>query len=319
MIRLMPIILLWFVAPLELLADATQLSGGVDGRYLSQQPLWGAVAGEDGLNLRGSFLNIRQVISDDKGDRYILVAQLDANDNLDELEAYQVYGQLKGSLGGVNLRLGRYILPFGLLSYLDTERQLIQTNESVALGIKLDTGVQLFGFVDDVNYALSVSQGVNKSRGTLDDPDSNKLWLARLGLQQEESRWGLSYLHGQVATDNTDFFRQSNSHKQRLAMDAELDFFPWLLRLQLDTGKDDGRSVSGAVLLADYDLAAKWSLNSKLSVWKDTDELNEVSLGLTYSLPQNFIFRLAQSWQQLNNIDDSIFSLQLYWDFSHAL
>lgn len=313
MIRSIFIISLFFAPQKQVEADVTQISAGLDVRGLTKNPLWGA--GEEGLNLHGAFVNLRQVISDEKGDRYIFVAQLDANNNLNEIEAYQVYAQLKGSLGGANLRAGHYILPFGLLAYLDTERQLLQTQESVALGIKLDTGLQVFGFVGALDYALSISQGTGK----LTDQDSNKLLVARIGIQQEENSWGLSYLDGRVDSDEDSFYPQGNSDKQRLAIDAELDLLPWMLRIELDTGKDDGRSVSGAILLADYDVNARLSFNSKLSYWDSTDEFQEMAIGFSYSLPRNFVFRLAESWQQINDVDDAIFSIQLYWDFSHAL
>jgi hypothetical protein len=313
MLRLIIIIVFFLAHHTQVQADATQISAGLDGRAQSMDSLWGT--GEKSLNLHGAFINLRHVISDAKGDRYIFVAQLDADDNMGELEAYQVYAQLKGSLGGANLRVGRYILPFGLLANLDTERQLLQTQESIALGIKLDTGIQVFGFAGALDYALSVSQG----SGTLDDQDSNKLLVARIGIQQEENSWGISYLDGRINTDNSDFFQQGNSDKQRLAIDAELDLLPWMLRIQFDTGKDDGRSVSGATLLADYDVNARLSFNSKISYWDSVDEFEEMAIGLSYQLPNNFVFRLAETWQQLNDVDDTIFSLQLYWDFSHAL
>lgn len=313
MIWMIFVSLFFLVIPAQVKADATQISGGLDGRALSEAPLWGV--GEETLNLHGAFVNLRHVISDEKGDRYIFVAQMDANDNLSEFEAYQVYAQLKGSLGGANLRVGRYILPFGLLAYLDTERQLIQTQESIALGIKLDTGIQVSGFAGALDYALSVSQGT----GTLDDQDNNKLLVARIGVQQEENRWGLSYLDGRVNSDEDIFYPQGNSDKQRLAIDAELDLLPWMLRIQLEAGKDDGRSVSGATLLADYDVNARLSFNSKISYWDSTDEFQEMVIGLSYLLPNNFVFRLAETWQQINDIDDTIFAVQLYWDFSHAL
>jgi len=313
MLRLIIIIVFFLAQHTQVRADATQISAGLDGRALSMNPLWGA--GEEDLNLHGAFVNLRHVISDAKGDRYIFVAQMDADDNMNEFEAYQVYAQLKGSLGGASLRVGRYILPFGLLANLDTERQLIQTQESIALGIKLDTGVQGFGFAGALDYALSVSQGTS----SFDDQNSNKLLVARIGIQQEENRWGLSYLDGRVDSDEDIFYPQGNSDKQRLAIDAELDLLPWMLRIQLDAGKDDGRSVSGATLLADYDVNARLSFNSKISYWDSIDEFEEIALGLSYQLPNNFVFRLAQTWQQLNDVDETIFSLQLYWDFSHAL
>lgn len=294
-------------------ADATQISGGLDGRATSKDPLWGA--GEEGIKLHGAFLNLRHVISDDSGDRYILVGQVDANDNFEELEAYQVYAQVKGPLGRINLRAGRYILPFGLLANLDTERQLIQSLEPLSLGIKLDTGVQVFGFSGPFDYAVSVSQGT----GELDDPDNNKLLVARLGMQGEEGRWGLSYLDGQVVVDDDDFLQQGRFDRQRLAVDGEFDFVPWLLRGELIAGKDDGRSVYGGILLADYDFNARLSLNTKLAWWNSADDARELALGVTYRLPRNFMLRVADTYQRLNGAGEHSLALQLYWEFSHAL
>jgi len=294
-------------------ADATQISGGLDGRALSQDPLWGA--GEEGVRLHGAFLNLRHVISDDSGDRYILVGQVDANDNFEELEAYQVYGQVKGPLGRINLRAGHYILPFGLLANLDTERQLIHTQEAVSLGIKLDTGLQVFGFTGPFDYAVSVSQGTGK----LDDPDNNKLLVARVGMQGEDRRWGLSYLDGQVVTDSSNFLQQGSFDRQRFAMDAEFDFVPWQLRGELVTGNDDGQSVNGGTLLADYDVNARLSLNTKLAWWNSSVDTREVALGFSYRLPKNVILRAADTYQRLNGAGEHILALQLYWEFSHAL
>jgi len=313
MLRVIFYTLFFLILHSQAQADATQISGGLDGRALSQDPLWGA--GEEDIRLHGAFANLRHVISDKSGDRYILVGQVDANNNLDELEAYQVYGQVKGPLGRINLRTGRYILPFGLLANLDTERQLIQTQEAVTLGIKLDTGVQVFGFTGPFDYAVSVSQGT----GELDDQDSNKLLVARLGMQNEDWRWGLSYMGGQVVTDDDVFLQQGSFDRQRLALDMEVDWVPWLLRGELIAGEDDGRSVYGATLMTDYDINAKLSINTVLAGWNSTNDSREVALGLTYRLPKNFILRVADTWQRLNGAGEHSLALQFYWEFSHAL
>ena len=304
---------LFLVANAPAQADATQISGGLDGRAMSQDPLWGA--GKKALKLHGAFVNLRHVISDESGDRYILVGQMDANNNLEELEAYQVYAQVKGPLGRINLRAGRYILPFGLLANLDTERQLIQTQEAVTLGIKLDTGVQVFGYTGPFDYAASVSQGT----GELDDQDSNKLLVARLGMQNEDWRWGLSYMDGQVVTDDDVFLKQGSFDRQRLALDMEVDWVPWLLRGELIAGEDDGRSVYGATLMADYDISAKLSINTVLAGWNGQDDTLEMAAGLSYRQPSGLTLRAADTYQRLNGSGEHILALQLYWEFSHAL
>lgn len=294
-------------------ADVTQISGGLDTRALSQDPIWGV--GEEGLNLKGAFLNLRQVISDDSGDRYILVAQGDANNNLEELEAYQVYAQVKGPLGRINLRVGRYILPVGLLANLDTERELIQTQETAMLGIKLDTGVQVFGFAGPFDYAVSVSQGT----GEIDDPDSNKLAVGRLSLQRQDSLWGLSYMDGQVVTDGDYYIRQGAVDRQRWVFDFEVDYVPWLLRGELMTGKDDRVSITGATLMVDYAINAKLSINTLVAGWQGEDDTLEMAAGLTYRLSNTLILRAADTYQRLNGVSENVVMLQLSWEFLHAL
>lgn len=293
-------------------ADVTQVSGGLDGRALSHELRWNG--GEEGARLHGAFLNLRHVISDAGGDRYILVGQLDADNNFTELGPYQVYGQVKGPLGRINLRAGRYILPFGLLANLDTERQLIQSLEPLSLGIKLDTGAQVFGFAGPLDYAASVSQGATD--------DANTLAVARVGRQGADGRWGVSYLDGRIDADHEEFLQQGVYDRRRLAVDAEIDLAPWLLRAELITGRDDGDAVHGGVLLADYDLNARLSLNSKLAGWNTADadrgNAREFALGVTYQLPHNVSVRAADIFQQRGDSDRHVFALQLYWDFSHG-
>lgn len=293
-------------------ADVTQVSGGLDGRALSHALRWNG--GEEGTRLHGAFLNLRHVISDAGGDRYILVGQLDADNNFAELEPYQVYAQVKGPLGRINLRAGRYILPFGLLANLDTERQLIQSLEPLSLGIKLDTGAQVFGFTGPIDYAVSLSQGA--------EDDDNTLAVARVGTQGTDSRWGMSYLDGRIEADDEEFLQQGIYDRQRLAVDAEIDLAPWLLRGELITGRDDGDAVHGGILLADYDLNARLSLNTKCAWWNtadaDTGNAREFALGVTYQLPRNVTVRAANLYQRLSDTDRHVVALQLYWEFSHG-
>lgn len=293
-------------------ADVTQVSGGLDGRALSQDLRWGA--GEEGTRLHGAFINLRHVISDAGGDRYILVGQLDADDNLSTFEPYQAYAQLKGPLGRINLRAGRYILPFGLLANLDTERQLLQTLEPLDLGIKLDTGAQVFGFTGPIDYAVSLSQGA--------DNDGSTLAVARVGTQGTDSRWGLSYLNGRIEADDEEFLQHGIYDRRRLALDAEIDLAPWLLRGELIAGQDDGRAVQGGIVLADYDIDARLSLNTKLGWWNtaedDIGNAYEFALGVTYQLPRNVTVRAADLYQRQGDTDRHVLALQLYWEFSHG-
>lgn len=69
-------------------AQGVQISGGVDGRFISE----GNPTSNE-LKLEGLFLNFRKVWSDDLGDRWILVGQVDFDDNFQQIRPYQVYLQ----------------------------------------------------------------------------------------------------------------------------------------------------------------------------------------------------------------------------------
>ncbi|MBL9188325.1 MAG: hypothetical protein JNK23_12645 [Opitutaceae bacterium] len=146
--------------------------------------------------LAGAFLNFRQVWADASGDRWIGVAQLDFDHNFDEVRPYQVYLQYKGPLGKWNIRAGHYLLPFGLLTTYDTERLVLRGLEETNLGIRSDTGAQLFGRSGDFDYALSVTGGLGNSR--LFDSRARPLLATRVAYVREAWQVGLSALTGRV-------------------------------------------------------------------------------------------------------------------------
>ncbi len=292
------------------LADSTQISGGTDLRasYNTQSH-------NDDYALQGLFLNLRHVISDESGDRYILVGQIDAEDNFEEVRPYNTYAQIKGPLGKINLRVGHYLLPFGLLSYYDTERLLVHGIEEENLGNRLDWGAQMLGYSGPVDYALSVSQG---SGSEFRDPDGNKLVTGRIGLQKDYSRYGFSVMTGKVDVDDEED-GADYQERRRIALDAEWDLAPWTLRGELIAGQDSGEAVNGGVMLVDYDLTPKLTLNSKIGWWHEDETEPEAALGFSYSLPHNLILRAADNYRERDGESEHLFSIQLYWEFSHAI
>lgn len=137
------------IAPAAVQAEGLNVSGGLDAR---------AQTGDEDSFAAG-FLNLRQVIEQDGVDRWILVGQLDSGENFESPLLYQTYAQLKGPLGRWNVRAGRFIVPFGLLASYDSERLVLNTIEPLSLALKLDTGVQVSGFVGDHDYAVALTEG----------------------------------------------------------------------------------------------------------------------------------------------------------------
>lgn len=104
-----------------------------------------------------------------------------------------------------------------------------------------------------------------------------------------------------------------------MALDGEWSWQALTLRGELISGRDDGKVVSGGILLADYEFTPAWSLNTKLARWNGMTGQDDLALGFSYRLPRGFVIRAAETYRRLDTADMRIFSLQLYWEFAHAL
>lgn len=236
------------------MAQGMTLSGGLDLRAgLEVSPEVKSLTGLSSL-----FVNLRKVFADEAGDRFILAAQVDVEEDLARTHMYQVYGQYKGPLGKWNLRAGRYLVPFGLHAYYDTERLLLPAHEAEALGIKLDEGVELLGHLGSFDYAVSLSRGF----------DNRATPIVRAGWQGEDVRLGLSYMFGRLPS-----FADEESvavdellpgarpiDKHRLAVDYEQVLGPLTLRAEPVGGADEGALVLGAYAEAGYSLSPSWEV-----------------------------------------------------------
>lgn len=300
-----------FFMPVLSVAANVQVSGGADGRYVNTGGDTNTVV------LEGLFLNVRKVYSDEQGDRVIAVGQIDFDDNFETIRPYQTYLQYKGPLGKWNVRAGHYILPFGLLSAYDSERLLLRTLEPLSLGIKLDTGVELLGFFGDVDYAVSVSQGVGRNR--LIDVDDNKLVTGRLGWQGENVNIGVSALIGSVLLEKDSIIRQemgSNSlYEKRLGIDLTAYSGPLIVRGEVVAGKDDGKTVGGGLLKADYALTPKLELNLKYAHWQREGGRNFLGAGFSYEVYKGLFLRIADEYQ-FGKEDVNVAAIQTYFEFA---
>lgn len=290
-------------------AAGLQVSGGADTRLRHRD---GSTKGV----VEGLFLNARKVFRDAKGDRLILVGQLDVDDNFDKVLPYQTYLQYKGPLGRWNLRAGHYILPFGLLAYYDTERLLLQTQEPASLGIKLDTGVQALGYWEAFDYALSVSQGTGRRR--FSDTDGDKLVTARFGWSADEARVGLSGMSGDVLQDEEVSSAPVVRSTRRMAVDALIPWNRSTFRGELAFGSDDGRAVGGGFLGVDTALAADWEANLKLARWGRGASASSAGAGLAYRLRPGLFLRVADE-QEFDGRRSNTLSTQVYYEFSKSL
>ena len=290
-------------------AQGVSLSGGIDLRAHAGN------SAEDALVLQGLFLNARKVFSDDLGDRWIAVAQADADDNLAKIRPYQLYLQYKGPLGRWNLRAGHYLLPFGLLSEYDTERLVLGGVEEENLGLKLDTGFQVFGYADSWDWSLSLSRGIG--RRWLSEADAGNYALAaRLARGGDDWKVGLSALAGEILTDEPFPAAGASVSQRKGALDFTAQRERLALRSELSAGTEDSKAMAAAVLLPSYSLTGSIDLDGRYALIARDAASHELGLGLTAHLGKGWVARPAATVTfHEGKVTDALVA-QLYWDFS---
>lgn len=293
-------------------SDGLNLSGGLDLRYSVESDPTEHEAAVDGV-----FLNLRKTWSDAVGDRWIGVAQVDLDDNFRELSPYQVYLQYKGPLGSWNVRAGHFLLPFGLLPTYDTERLLLQGLEEESLGIRKDTGAQVFGYLGDFDYSLSLTDGLGDKHFI--DSRAAPVLTGRLAYVQDDWQLGFSTLLGRVFQDSEYSSLRDPVEEQRAALDLTMYRGPLTLRSELVGGWNDGQPVGGGVVLADWALAPNTEINSRYSVWSNRDEgKHSVGIGLTHKLKSWLFLRVADEYF-FGEMGQNVLTAQIYMEFNRGL
>lgn len=288
--------------------QAVQVSGGLDARVAVREEQ------KRDVMLEGLFLNLRQVFRDDLGDRWIVVAQADADDNLEEIRPYQLYGQYKGPLGRWNIRAGHYLLPFGLLADYDTERLVLDAIEEENIGIKLDTGLEVFGYAGAWDWAGSVSSGLG--RRWPGEAQGHHAAVGRFARNGEGWKAGLSFLVGTIEPSE-DFPAGSGDLSQRkAAVDFTQERGRWTVRSEISGGWEDDESVAGGLVLASFALRRWCDVDGKYAVLarRATDHL--VGLGTTFRLGRGWVVRPAATVEFTQGKTTYAGILQLYYDFS---
>lgn len=296
-------------------AQSFTLSGGLDLRAgVLANPRLESVTGLSSL-----FVNLRKVLADEAGDRFIFVGQVDAEEEIAHTRLYNTYAQYKGPLGRWNVRVGRYLVPFGLDAYYDTERMLLAAHEGEAIGTKLTQGVEVLGYVGPFDYAMSLNRS----------PWSGILPVARFGWQGEDVRIGLSYLFGRLPSfaDRESAFLDElvpgarPIDKHRVAVDYEHLLGSLILRLEPVAGADEGNGVLGGYAEAAYALSPRWEIAANVaalhSVLVGDRWRSGVSLGFRL-LPTVFIRTAYLHRNDFGPSSDMVVA-QLYGDFSQPL
>jgi hypothetical protein len=283
-----------------------------DGRCVAatgdeEDPLWLAAAGAA----------VRTVVSTEKGDRAVFYADFDWSEH-EQGHFDQIYLQGNGPLGRWKVRAGRYFVPFGLLPSFNTEYLLLASHEEEFLGLRSDTGVQVLGYFDDFDYALSASLGTGTEWRVPEDRGG--LFAGRLGWAGQSTSAGVSGLYGYVVDEDT--AGKSARLRRRLGADATLHRGRSVFRAEVSGGTDspgtDGSITHGfgaAQAFWDFAFSPKWEWNAKYAHLNEAMDEHVTGVGITYTLGRHVRLRAAaeRRWREHDTFD--VGQAQLYAEF----
>lgn len=182
-------------------------------------------------------------------------------------------------VGKPKVKVGQFVVPFGTLAEYDTHPLLLQTPYARTLGVRLDRGLALEGFVGDWDYWLSATSGNGRNR-------HNSGYAVNLRLAREWEigddfvRVGFSYLEGNnmptfptnpmpvpMGMDKMVTFKD----KRRLAVDLD-----WLrgidnIRAELVVGQDNSKWVDGQWLYYNHPFSYEADLTLQADRWRQED------------------------------------------------
>lgn len=229
------------------------------------------------------------------------------------------YAVFKRKIGEPTYKVGQFVIPFGNLADYETHTRILQTLYPYSLGIRIDPGVEIEGFLDeDTEFEVSATFGNGPYRR---DIDGNKVITARVARRMmvgnNDLKVGVSALRGQLPVFSlmTDPLMDGNNaklvdtrtgmlvdqfdsagfaDKTRYAVDLEYYLGIDLIRAELVRGTDNGKSVGGYWLQIEHPLSYKTALIGQGSGWNQSSgKLRSYALGLEHKLEDNRIMRLA--------------------------
>ncbi|MBD3317944.1 MAG: hypothetical protein GF344_19340 [Chitinivibrionales bacterium] len=236
---------------------------------------------EGGLHVLGA--SARKTFSDRKGDRFTLFVLVEAHDNFSEIMPHEIYGRYKGPLGSWNLTLGRFGLPYGLLTGFSSSRLLYDMPHRALIGHNVDNGLMISGVVGMWDYAVGVTQGYGPHH-TPGFP-GHGLATARLGATlgyAGDVILGLSAAHGKTSHAHE---RDETTERTVGGVDATLYLGRLLCRMELNGGVVDQRLTAAGFAGLDYALLSRLDVNVAVTGIRRGDETKDAWFaGVTYTL-----------------------------------
>ncbi len=253
------------------------ISADIDARYRLSN--W---RGHDGgLHVAG--LSARKTFADSRGDRLTLFGLVEVYDNFREIMPHELYGQYKGPLGSWNVTLGRFGLPYGLLTGFSSSRLLYDMPHRATIGYAVDNGVMLSGVKGVWDYAVGATQGYGPHH-TPGFP-GHGLGTARLGATFGDAGDVILGVSGAYGRTSHAHHRDSTIARAVGGGDATLYFGRLLCRIELNGGVADEQLLATGFAGLDFALLPRLDLNGAVNGILRGDDTEDVWFaGVTYKL-----------------------------------
>ena len=187
----------------------------------------------------------------------------------------------------LNLKIGRFEMPFGLEMTNNTNGTLRQFGTAQNLGIKGDWGLTLNGVSRGLEYEFGISRGSNQSWKTSGSPYA---FVARVGTDSTVGSWvGVSAFDAKLYRPGTTIERN------RIGVDAGIEFDAYTLMGEFSIGENESNdAMHGLIELNWRNPAENWFAYGQVRMQKQQTSANgwqgplQSALGIKYNSNQNW-------------------------------
>jgi hypothetical protein len=239
-----------------------------------------------------------------------------------------LYALRKWRLGAPTLKFGQFVVPFSNLTTYDVHSRIIQSLYRYSLGVRIDGGAEVEGYLPGGSeWQVAVTTGTGPYRlQHVDTP----LITGRVSHKFDQGgnaiKLGLSAADGVLpvfsVTGEPVSFEGSPvlawKHKQRLALDAEVERGVDLIRLEGALGTDGGKAARGLSLGWARPLNAKSTVEAALESWHQPERdggLWGAWLGAEHRLDGARTARVALRWCRARESSQTQSQLSLLGQF----
>jgi hypothetical protein len=196
------------------------------------------------FNLTGSELLFQSTLSSSRRDIMKFDVQLFLWGSMEGWSKGMHYGNIYAIFpfgpGRINLKVGQFVLPFGMQAEYDSHGQLFQQPYALNVGERIDIGVSLFGILGPIDYYYMISNGNEPNHQDRDDDKVHTLRLALLSRQPAgDFKIGISLLRGVLPDFKTDPFVEMSAVPDTFIMKIRLGL-DWEIQLPILTLRGEG-------------------------------------------------------------------------------